>query len=176
MEDIDSSVMLKEKLLSAGIDEIANHGMKNFSLRRVAAACGASCAAPYKHFKNKEHFINEIIQYVEEKWKHLSAQISDVFDDPKARIAELCVAHVRFKIGNPLFGKGSQDFDSVISKEISKFCESAHIDASEKIFIISALITGAAVLIESGKLENDGKTFNLLRKKILSELVVKENE
>ena len=54
MEDIDSSVMLKEKLLAAGIDEIASYGIKNFSLRRVAAACGASCAAPYKHFKNNE--------------------------------------------------------------------------------------------------------------------------
>ena len=57
MEDIDSAVMLKEKLLTAGIDEIMTHGMGDFSLRRVAAACGASCAAPYKHFKNKEEFI-----------------------------------------------------------------------------------------------------------------------
>ena len=52
MEDIDSAIMLKEKLLTAGIDEILIHGMGDFSLRRVAAACGASCAAPYKHFKN----------------------------------------------------------------------------------------------------------------------------
>ena len=33
---------LKEKLLAAGIDEIALHGVSGFSLRRVAAACGAS--------------------------------------------------------------------------------------------------------------------------------------
>ena len=173
MEDIDSSVMLKEKLLAAGIDEIANHGMKEFSLRRVAAACGASCAAPYKHFKNKEHFINEIIQYVDEKWEHLSSQISDVFSDPQARIAELCVAYVRFKIGNPLFGKGSESFDPVISKEISKFCQSAHINTAEMTFVISALVTGTAVLIESGKLENTTETFNMLRKKITDELDIK---
>lgn len=38
MEDIDSAIMLKEKLLTAGIDEILIHGMGDFSLRRVAAA------------------------------------------------------------------------------------------------------------------------------------------
>ena len=57
MEDIDSALVLREKLLSAGIDEIVTHGVEGFSLRRVAAACGASCAAPYKHFKNKYEFV-----------------------------------------------------------------------------------------------------------------------
>ena len=57
MEDTGNYKALKEKLLAAGIDEIALHGVSGFSLRRVAAACGASCAAPYKHFKNKEEFI-----------------------------------------------------------------------------------------------------------------------
>lgn len=172
MEDIDSSVMLKEKLLSAGIDEIANHGMKNFSLRRVAAACGASCAAPYKHFKNKDHFINEIIQYVEEKWAHLSAQISDVFANPQQKIAELSVAYVRFKIGNPLFGKGSHNFDPILTKEVEEYCFSNGVEASEKIFVISALVTGTASLIENGKLENSAETFNMLRNKIADELSI----
>ena len=38
MEDIDSAVMLKEKLLTAGIDEILTHGLGDFSLWRVAAS------------------------------------------------------------------------------------------------------------------------------------------
>ena len=170
MEDIDSSVMLKEKLLAAGIDEIAEHGMKNFSLRRVAAACGASCAAPYKHFKNKEHFINDIIKYVDEKWEHLSAQISAVFDDPENRIAELCVAYVRFSIGNPLFGKGSNSFDPVISEEIIKYCKANGLDIPETLFTVSVILTGTAALIEKGNLENSPETFKLLKKKITDEL------
>lgn len=170
MEDIDSSVMLKEKLLSAGIDEIASHGIKNFSLRRVAAACGASCAAPYKHFKNKEDFINEIIMYVEEKWEHLSNQIARVFDDPRERIAQLCVANVRFKIGNPLYGMGKEAFAQNILDEISSLFPDDKSSAEEKHFIISTLIAGTAYLIEQGKLDNSPKTFDLLKKKILSEL------
>lgn len=170
MEDIDSSVMLKEKLLSAGIDEISAHGVKDFSLRRVAAACGASCAAPYKHFKNKEHFINEIIQYVEDKWTHLSSLISNSYADPRARIAELCVAFVRFKIGNPLFGTGTDNFDPVITKEIEDFCETHELDTHHKMFVVSAMVTGTASLIENYKTKNDSETFDLLRKTILREL------
>jgi len=170
MEDIDSSVMLKEKLLSAGIDEIASYGIKNFSLRRVAAACGASCAAPYKHFKNKEEFINEIIIYVEEKWMHLSNQIAGVFEDPKERIAQLCVANVRFKIGNPLYGMGNKTFDTNISEEIKTLFQNDESLAEEKLFAISALVTGTACLIEQGKLDNSPKTFDFLKNRIIAEL------
>lgn len=170
MEDIDSNVMLKEKLLTAGIDEIATYGTKNFSLRRVAAACGASCAAPYKHFKNKEHFIHEIILYVEEKWEHLSAQIISIFDNPKERIAQLCVAHVRYKLGNPLFGRGRQSFNPVIEKELALFCEQYQYNYEETLFTIATLVTGTAILIEDGKLENNTNTFQMLKNRILKEL------
>ena len=86
----------KEKLLAAGIDEIALHGVSGFSLRRVAAACGASCAAPYKHFKNKEEFISAVIAFANEKLEHLGNQISECFADPAQRVASLCVPNVKF--------------------------------------------------------------------------------
>ena len=38
MEDMDKAGVLREKLLTAGIDEIASHGVNGLSLRRVAAA------------------------------------------------------------------------------------------------------------------------------------------
>lgn len=97
MEDIDSAVMLKEKLLTAGIDEILTHGMGDFSLRRVAASCGASCAAPYKHFKNKEEFIRATIAFIEEKWNHLADQIISSVEDPvgKNRFALSCKYQVQ---------------------------------------------------------------------------------
>ena len=102
MEDTGNYKALKEKLLAAGIDEIALHGVSGFSLRRVAAACGASCAAPYKHFKNKEEFISAVIAFANEKWEHLGNQISECFADPALRVASLCVANVKFRIANPL--------------------------------------------------------------------------
>ena len=118
MTDTDRTKILKEKLLSAGIDEIAAHGAEDFSLRRVAAACGASCAAPYKHFKNKEEFIQATIQYIDEKWNRLSRQIVASFDDPCERIPRLCAANVRFKLANPLYSMGGQSFTPSITDEI----------------------------------------------------------
>ena len=35
---------IKEKLILAGIDEIGNSGVANFSLRQVAVSCNVSCA------------------------------------------------------------------------------------------------------------------------------------
>ena len=62
MEEEYFSESVREKLIIAGADEISRHGLTNFSLRRVAAACNISCAAPYKHFKNKEELILEIMK------------------------------------------------------------------------------------------------------------------
>ena len=53
MEEEYFSDTVRDKLIIAGADEISRYGMTNFSLRRVAATCNVSCAAPYKHFKNK---------------------------------------------------------------------------------------------------------------------------
>lgn len=171
MEDIDSTVVLKEKLLAAGIDEIISHGVSDFSLRRVASACGASCAAPYKHFKNKDEFIKEIIAYVEEKWEHLSIQISSSFDDPAERVAQLCMANVRFKISNPLYGMNRDSFNEKLSSEIEKICVKKSYDNMEKrLFAVTALSAGTAALMEAGQLDNCPETFALLHDKIIAEL------
>lgn len=171
MEDFDSSVQLKEKLLIAGIDEILAHGINDFSLRRVAAACGASCAAPYKHFKNKEEFIEAIISYVEKRWALLAAQIAKSIDDDRQRIAELAIANVRFKIANPLYGQGKHGHDKIIFNEVNNFCIKNNIENSQEMqFGIAALVTGTAALMEAGKLGNTPETFAILRKKILAEL------
>lgn len=171
MEDIDSTMALKEKLLTAGIEEMVAHGYADFSLRRVAAACGASCAAPYKHFKNKEDFINAIIAYVEEKWQHLSAQISSSYTSPAERIAELCLASVRFRVANPLYGKGSDSFKEELALSVEALCKDAGLDnAEERIFIVMALVKGAAALLREDAAENRPQTFELLRRRILAEL------
>ena len=174
MGDADSAIMLKEKLLTAGIDEILAHGIKDFSLRRVAAACGASCAAPYKHFKNKDEFIKEIIKYIDEKWHDLAEQIIISYDDPAERIAALCVANVRFKISNPLYGTGLDTFDPVIMVQtndfLTTFPELCPQKKLQSLFAVSVITAGTACLMEEKKLANFPENFDMLKKKILSEL------
>ena len=79
MEEEFFSDTVRDRLIVAGADEISQYGMNNFSLRRVAAACNISCAAPYKHFKNKEEFILEIIRYINRQWHLLYEQIQSLF-------------------------------------------------------------------------------------------------
>lgn len=55
---------LKNVLLEAGITLINKEGEDNFSLRKVAALCGVSHAAPYSHFKNKDDLLKEMQTYV----------------------------------------------------------------------------------------------------------------
>ena len=48
---------LRNALIEAGIQLVSTEGVNAFSLRKVAAACGVSHAAPYSHFQNKEELL-----------------------------------------------------------------------------------------------------------------------
>ena len=81
MPEIDEyykSEELPTALVLAGIKEIENHGLSDFSLRRVATLCGVSCAAPYRHFKNKNELILAILSYINSQWGILQQQIIDL--------------------------------------------------------------------------------------------------
>jgi AcrR family transcriptional regulator len=65
---------LKNELLEAGIDLINKEGENSFSLRKVAALCGVSHAAPYSHFQNKEDLLKEMQAYV-------TAQFMEALED-----------------------------------------------------------------------------------------------
>jgi AcrR family transcriptional regulator len=58
---------LRNLLIKTGIELINQEGIKNFSLRKVAARCGVSHAAPYGHFKNKEELLKAMQEYVTEQ-------------------------------------------------------------------------------------------------------------
>jgi AcrR family transcriptional regulator len=51
----------REQLIRAGLQELNEYGIQNFSTRRVAKRCGVSCATPYKHFKDTQEFIAAIL-------------------------------------------------------------------------------------------------------------------
>ena len=103
-EEYDGYDTVKEKLLVAGLDELQKYGINDFSLRRVASSCNVSCAAPYKHFKGKEAFIDEIFKYINLRWEMLCEQVLLAFkEDLKKQITETCIAYIRFWIANPNF-------------------------------------------------------------------------
>ena len=177
MEEEYFSESVKDKLIIAGAEEISRNGISNFSLRRVAAACNISCAAPYKHFKNKEELILEIIRYINRQWELLCDQILSLFEhDPHRRLTEVCIAYVRFWIANPNY----RSILSISEKEmksvedmIRHYCSDHGDDFDETertVWAIKAILYGMTDMLEKGELENSAKTYEYIRKTVEKEL------
>ncbi len=175
MQDSFNDESVRNRLILAGLKELESRGVKEFSVRRVAEECGVSCAAPYRHFKDKEAFISDIILYVMDGWKLLSDQISDVFKDDKASlVAELALAGLRFWIANGNFrtvlmntSKGGaassmRDFDRPIIEAVRAYCtDHPEKDADVLIFKVITMLYGAVVLVDEGYDSADHAAENL---------------
>ena len=179
MEDEYFSDTVRDRLIVAGADEISQYGLHNFSLRRVASACNISCAAPYKHFKNKEEFILEIIRYINRQWQLLYEQILSLFEnDPLRQLTEVCIAYVRFWVANPnyrsVLAMSEQEPTAVsVDGMIRKYCADngdADDEAERTVLAIKALVYGVTAMIERGELENSPKTYEYVRATVEKEL------
>ncbi|MEA4847232.1 MAG: TetR/AcrR family transcriptional regulator [Clostridiaceae bacterium] len=96
---------LKNALLEAGIDLINNEGESNFSLRKVAALCGVSHAAPYSHFQNKDDLLREMQAYVMAQFMQAledTVRASSYPDDPELLI-EIGKSYVLFFLHHPQY-------------------------------------------------------------------------
>ncbi len=182
MEYYETFETVKQKLIIAGISEIEEHGISDFSLRRVASVCNVSCAAPYKHFKSKEDFIAEIVLYIHNKWLMLQEHVLQVFvNDAKKQLTEICIAYVKFWIANPnfravlmlktdTFGDERINIMTKITDStndlIHRCCVNYGLDPNEekrRVYVIRSLIYGATLMIDSGELSNDLDTINMIR-------------
>ena len=186
MEDYTGYETVKENLITSGIKELENHGITDFSLRRVASSCNVSCAAPYKHFKSKENFIAEIILYIYSQWDLLQKQVSEIFkNDLKKQISEICIAYIKFWIANPNFRsvlmlrKGDIDDDRIKSNLtectknlIHEYCQGKALSEHEetkKFYTVRSLIYGATLMLDNGELENNADTIKMIRERIEEE-------
>ncbi len=166
MEDNFTPDNVRSRLLFSGLKELETHGVSDFSLRRVAQDAGVSCAAPYRHFKDKDELIGAVIKYVVDGWTLLSGQIFEIFArDSKALLTELAVAGLRFWIANGNFrtvisatstldkgGRGPlREFDRPISVAAEQYAEQKGIDdPSAIVFKILSMVYGAVILVDGG--------------------------
>ncbi|MBQ5661500.1 MAG: TetR/AcrR family transcriptional regulator [Clostridia bacterium] len=186
MEEGYTTGAVRERLIIAGIRELETHGLNDFSLRRVAVASEVSCAAPYRHFRDKEELILEIIRYINRQWTLLQEQILAVFpsDDTRA-LCELGVAHIRFWIANPNFRsvllldtdakeedprlferrKISEGLTSLIRAYCQRRGDSAATEA-EKSYAFLALIYGTVLMLGNRELANDDATISMIRTRL----------
>ena len=59
---------LRNSLIEKGIELVHMEGITSFSLRKTAAACKVSHAAPYAHFQNKEELLEAMQEYITEQF------------------------------------------------------------------------------------------------------------
>ena len=92
---------LKAEMLRKGLQLLNEEGYDGFSLRKLAALCNVSHAAPYRHFKSKDDLVQAI-------WSEMADSIREVFytavrdgESPRARLISLCKAYVRLMTENP---------------------------------------------------------------------------
>ena len=173
IEASDAPLSTREQLILAGLDELNEYGVQHFSTRRVAKACGISCAAPYKHFKDTHAFIAEIFGYVNRLYDSEQAEVLEQCKDLSSReqLVEVSLRYIRFLTEHPAFRRivmqNFQDCDeeyrvlrgrlSLKTDEIvTRYCEEVHMPDDvrrRKTFLVRAIIYSAALFFDNGELE-----------------------
>lgn len=174
MQNELGTLSVREQLIIAGIEELERHGIADFSLRRVAAACNVSCAAPYKHFESKEQLIDEIFEYIRAQLDFLLEQVAEIFkDDPKKQLVESGVAYINFCNANPHFraimtlSEETLPLKNIV-KPLLSLCL-PHISPREitrRELLIRSLIYGGAVMLECGELKDKEDAISDIRQSI----------
>ena len=164
---------VKHRLILSGISELEEYGIADFSLRRAAVRAQVSCAAPYRHFKSKDDYVNQIILYVGSKWELLSKDIFSIFkSDPAQLVIECCIANLRFRIANRHFPlalahtQSGKTIEDSIVLAVSGYAEAAGLSEEEgalKEFFARALISGAVSMVND---ENAEEILALTRRKL----------
>lgn len=177
MDEELGSASVHEQLIKAGIEELQIHGIADFSLRRVAAACNISCAAPYKHFKSKEALIDAVFGYIRNQLNLLLDQVAAVYPEPKTCLAESCMAYIRFCIANPHFravlmlsGKNLPLAERVGELIPRCFPEMEKEEREDRGYVVRSIAYGAAVLLESGELDYIEPIMKRIKENIMREL------
>lgn len=172
---------LRERLILAGIREIDEHGVQNFSVRRIAGECGVSCAAPYKHFADKQAFFAAIADYIDALWRTRKARVLEQYPaGARRQLAEISLEYIRFLVENPHFrsvilGKG-EDFDQRRGRSrgqvsgftqglIQEYARSAGMNERTvrlKTYVVRSLIYGAALMFGNGELPYDEENMSLV--------------
>ena len=163
---------LRNRLLVAGMQEIATHGVADFSLRRVSAACGISCAAPYKHFKNKDEFILEIIRYIRRQWSLLRDDLFRLFsEDARRQLIEVALAYVRFFASNPHFrtvlvAAGEDDAHADLSLPFMRYADLrgyGEAERRDRLYSLRATLYGMTAMLENGELAGTAEDYSMIR-------------
>ena len=172
----------RQQLIEAGIAEINQYGVTGFSSRRVAASCGLSCAAPAKHFGDRNGFLAAIIDYVNGQWAAEQEKILQRYEgSTRQQIVEESVGYVEFLVEHPhyrsilmlkddefdnIYHKKKGELSSPTQKLIAQYCKEAGLDETQRLrktYVIRSLIFGAALMFDTGEIEHTDRMMAIVR-------------
>lgn len=97
---------LKNTLIKEGIRYINANGEQSLSMRKLAALCHVSHTALYKHFQNKEEFMNAISAYIEDQFTAALQKSCEIAGgDVDEAIIQIGTGYVSFMVQHPDFLK-----------------------------------------------------------------------
>ncbi|MFO0583115.1 MAG: TetR/AcrR family transcriptional regulator [Anaeromyxobacter sp.] len=130
---------LKNALIRAGAEILAQEGVPGLTLRRAAQRAGVSHSAPYAHFADKQALIAAIST---EGVRRVRARIAEASarhaDDPRRRLVETAVETVRFALEQPDLYRVT--FSNAIGREADypDYVAAAHDGFAELVEVVRA--------------------------------------
>ena len=88
-------------LIEAGIQLVSTEGVNAFSLRKVAAACGVSHAAPYSHFQNKEELLEAMQLFITDRFSKQLESTVQKNNNVAEILKDMGIAYVIFLCREP---------------------------------------------------------------------------
>lgn len=186
---------LKQQLINNGLILLNKEGFQGFSLRKVAAMCGVSNNAPYKHFKDKDELIGAILNEVWTKFYLALQQSTELHtNDPELQLIGMGKEYVRFMVENPEYLKLTflSDYNSPISIEngmfgkcgdssfsVFKDCAERYLKSINeepelymtKTMAMWSLVHGIAILISKKAIDYKGDYLELVERMIVTVLL-----
>lgn len=92
---------LKNALIEKGIELVNTEGLQSFSLRKVAAACGVSHAAPYGHFQHKDELLNAMQNHITNEFSKILENTITIYNGDPNILEYLGKAYIVFFMDNP---------------------------------------------------------------------------
>ena len=94
---------LRNALIETGIKLVSAEGINAFSLRKVAAACGVSHAAPYSHFQNKEELLEAMQLFITDRFSKQLESTVQKNNNVAEILKDMGIAYVSFFVENPAY-------------------------------------------------------------------------
>lgn len=160
---------LKQTLIIEGIRYINAHGLQEFSMRKLAAACGVSHMASYRHFKNKEEYLKQVFQFIDEEFAASLQMGGDAYQSPDEAILSLGKRYIQFMCEQPdimrfIFRQGGKFLDlkprsyEIFLTAAVSFLRAHHVPENmyeREIRFLWAIVIGLGELYSSGIIKEE---------------------